>query len=369
MKKIIIILTLLSLNLNAETIMKIPSNQYKNSIKIINSQDSLPPIENINNAQCGTDYLTCIKGNLINSSNIKENPISWSCELESDIKQCSKEISMGEIGVCGTSTGQTLLSKPTQNLCETSFGETVVSYSSGYFNWSCKGENVDFKTVGQDVNCQAIANTNQKSCLDILNNGLSTGSGTYNLFIGGQSISAYCDMTSNGGGWTLISKFQAGNLSCDFRSGNACNSNLLSTPTVNGSALMNVVLIRELNEGSPYRELRAVSSLHDVVLRRADLVFPVDQGIVNGRTLQCRNINAINWFTYSIGSSATVDHTKTRGLTTWVLDTNYIGHTANQGVCGNGISFSGGADHQKNYQAINSGYTAAPATSGVFYIR
>jgi len=76
---------------------------------------------------------------------------------------------------------------------------------------------------------QVLSTNNEQrpitSCLSILHNGLSKGNGYYNIDIDGtgdrESIEVYCDMTTDGGGWTFIVGSHANN---DYTSiNNACN--------------------------------------------------------------------------------------------------------------------------------------------------
>ena len=104
----------------------------------------------------------------------------------------------------------------------TGFGNHAVSFNfmvdsgySGGLSIGCAGEGLDrgMDSAWEGQMWVRPASTTRVSCTDILRNGESTGDGVYTVDPdgpGGQApFRVWCDMTTDGGGWTLLGSYQS----------------------------------------------------------------------------------------------------------------------------------------------------------------
>ncbi len=103
--------------------------------------------------------------------------------------------------VCGSSNGLSIDIKPSESLCQIGVASQVNTIDFKY-NWSCENNDESI-----DCNATQIINTaKHSSCKDILLEypHFAGQDGIYQAKVAGVDSSLYCNMTDQGGGWSLI---------------------------------------------------------------------------------------------------------------------------------------------------------------------
>lgn len=193
---------------NNEYILSVPNKLYKNSITVVQSNGNGDNgIEEPITPSCGasnngsfnfTPNQLC---NVGTASSVVENTTTynWSCTNDNITVNCSATLIPSP--VCGAADGIGVDLKPTENLCEKGTASSVIT-ANGQHTWTCE-------SGGETESCSAeqIINTaKHSSCKAMLEEypQLSGQDGVYPANVGGLNSSLYCNMTDQGGGWTLV---------------------------------------------------------------------------------------------------------------------------------------------------------------------
>ncbi|GAB5388864.1 MAG: hypothetical protein Alpg2KO_18320 [Alphaproteobacteria bacterium] len=215
------------------------------------------------------------------------------------------------------------------------------------------------------------------SCRTILEDDPSASSGIHTIDPDGTGgvpgFDVWCDMSTDGGGWTLISTYSGspdGNVYSDAAAFNA--TALTSTNPVSNAKLSDAVIL-SLIDGRSDAILRSVSAGYDTVIQRTDGGNVFDE-VALGMTFQCKQVTASAWVPFqgdSSGCGRWGDFPGLRG-TTWTQGCNYVGYnnTPPGLPCGNGQSFSSGFSVGHSQRQWNdAGYTSNGAVAGPWYVR
>lgn len=121
--------------------------------------------------------------------------------LDKNIYNSSIKVVDDNTPSCGSAGGVPVDLKPINNLCEKGYPSVVITMN-GVHTWNC--ENEEQKII---CNANQIINTSKhSSCKNMLLEypQLSGKDGVYEAILGGLNSKLYCNMSYNGGGWTLV---------------------------------------------------------------------------------------------------------------------------------------------------------------------
>lgn len=192
--------------------------------------------------------------------------------------------------------------------------------------------------------------------------------GAYTINPAGTNLTVWCDMTTDGGGWTLISKFSGTESGTAYYLDPAFNlsalANTATSGTGNNAKMANSDILGIVNgRVGTAVTFRAVSSISDKMIQVTSTGIGPFDPLAAGDQLRCKLTTDVSWFDYSISSSGcyVISRPDLMRVSTWQQGCGYVASP-----CGDGNMFS---LNLRNHQYIDAGYTSSPTRPGIWYIR
>ena len=208
-----------------------------------------------------------------------------------------------------------------------------------------------------------------RDCAAIKSANPAAASGAYVIQPAATSYTVWCDMATDGGGWTLISKFSGTESGSPYYLDPGFNTaalaNTSTSGTTNNAKLPNADIYAIIGaRRTSAVTFRAVSALYDTQIQvMQPNINPFDT-LAAGDLARCKQSTDAGWYDYSMSTSGCQTFRRADEqvrVSTWTQGCFYVSTP-----CGDAQMFS---MNGRYHQYIDGGYTSTPTRPGIWYIR